>query len=74
MKNTVAMTVLIGLMTAFSQFSQAHPGHDHSHWSSDPIHIITLAIVGSVLTGAFVYNQFILKPKKQKQQEAHHDA
>lgn len=43
-----------GLALLFSQTVFAHPGHDHSHWLSDPIHALTAAAIGAVIVTAVV--------------------
>ncbi|CAH0990732.1 hypothetical protein SIN8267_00827 [Sinobacterium norvegicum] len=43
------------------QLALAHPGHDHSHWLSNPIHWLTVAAIGSVVVVAI-----ILKKKADK--------
>lgn len=49
---------------SFSTLAIAHPGHDHSYWTSDAIHVLTIAaIIGISTVGAFVYKQ---KKSKQK--------
>lgn len=51
---TLLATSLVWLSTSV----QAHPGHDHGSWTSDPIHLslglATLAVVG---LGAFIFNR-----------------
>ncbi|WP_191601955.1 hypothetical protein [Marinomonas algicola] len=69
MKNTLTNRVVIICLSLVSQLGMAHPGHDHSHWSSDPLHIITLVAIGSVIVGAFAYKYVIRKPKKWPHQE-----
>jgi len=39
----------------FSTSAFAHPGHDHAHWLSEPIHLLTVfAIVGIALVGMYM--------------------
>jgi len=39
----------------FSTNAFAHPGHDHAHWLSEPIHVLTVfAIVGIALVGVYM--------------------
>ncbi|RJG39541.1 hypothetical protein [Motilimonas pumila] len=45
-------TIWLTLATSLMASSQvmAHEGHDHSHWTSEPIHLITaLAVAGVAL-------------------------
>lgn len=42
----------------------AHAGHDHSHWLSSPIHLLSiLAIVSVVAIAAVVYKRKVAKIK-----------
>ncbi|KZX81280.1 hypothetical protein A3715_16490 [Oleiphilus sp. HI0009] len=51
LKNTLAAAS--GLLLTAPAF--AHPGHDHAHWLSDPIHLLTaLAIAAVAVTGVVV--------------------
>ena len=48
-------TKLLVLSTLASTSAFAHPGHDHAHWLSDPIHALTvIAIVGGAAVGIFL--------------------
>lgn len=48
-------TKLIALSALVSSSVFAHPGHDHAHWLSEPIHVLTvLAIAGIALVGGYV--------------------
>lgn len=48
-------TKLFAIVMLFSTRAFAHPGHDHAHWLSDPIHVLTvLAIVGVALVGVYM--------------------
>ncbi len=50
----LAALPLVALPTAVL----AHPGHDHSHWTSEPIHLLTLAaIIGLVSTSVVWYRK-----------------
>lgn len=54
--------IACGLSTLFlAQFALAHPGHDHAHWSSNPIHLLTLA----ALVGTGVVCAVLLSAKKR---------
>ncbi len=60
-------TTLATLTGLFSTFALAHPGHDHAHWLSDPIHLLSvLAIVAVITTGATVYKKKQAQQKKEK--------
>lgn len=41
-------------LLALSSVAAAHPGHDHGHWLSDPIHALTALAIGAVVTAAVV--------------------
>jgi len=48
-------TKLFTLVMFFSTSAFAHPGHDHAHWLSEPIHLLTVfAIVGIALVGMYM--------------------
>lgn len=59
-------TQLALLTTLLSTSVMAHPGHDHGHFLSDPIHFLTaLAIAGVVVAGVFVARNKLAKHKAQ---------
>lgn len=49
-------------------YTIAHPGHDHSHWLSEPIHLLSaLAIVAVIGTAGYVLkNSRRLEKNKEK--------
>lgn len=50
----------LALLTSgtFSSLAVAHPGHDHSYWTSDIIHALTIAaIIGISTVGIFLYRK-----------------
>jgi hypothetical protein len=56
--------VALALATAAaSQSVLAHPGHDHSHWLSNPIHAL------SVLAAAAIIGTAVYAIAKKKQAE-----
>ncbi len=61
------MRTQLALLTALlSTGAMAHPGHDHGHVLSDPIHFLTaLAIAGVVVVGVFVARSKKAKHKAQ---------
>ncbi|MBJ7539699.1 hypothetical protein [Marinomonas transparens] len=73
MKQILTTSILLGLPLAFSQVAQAHPGHDHSHWTSEPIHILTMVAIGTVIVGGLAYKH-MTRRKNLKQKEMNHDA
>ncbi|MEO9655160.1 hypothetical protein ACUM5Y_05160 [Marinomonas dokdonensis] len=57
MKKLLSNLMVLSLAVLTSQVALAHPGHDHSHWTSNPIHIITMVAIGTVIVGGLVYKQ-----------------
>ncbi|GHB68360.1 hypothetical protein GCM10008107_17290 [Psychrosphaera saromensis] len=46
------------VIALFSTVSQAHPGHDHSHWSSNLTHLaLALSVAGIASVGVFIYRR-----------------
>lgn len=67
MMKQVFSTLAVSTLMMLSQVVQAHPGHDHSHWTSNPIHIITMVAIGTVIVGGLVYKQSSrLRNRKEK--------
>jgi len=50
--------LLLTSTVLFAPFANAHPGHDHVHWLSEPIHLLTLTAIAAVLvaTGSVIRN------------------
>ncbi|QUX98090.1 hypothetical protein C0J08_05935 [Marinomonas sp. CT5] len=65
--------MLSGVLLLISQVLQAHPGHDHSHWSSDLIHLLTILSVGGIIVGSFVYKQLLRRVKYLQREVENHD-
>ena len=59
MKKIFNHSILLSLMLAFSQAVQAHPGHDHAHWASNYIHLLTIAAIAAVIVAGLVYKKVI---------------
>lgn len=36
-------------LALLSSVASAHAGHDHSHWMSSPIHVLTLIAAGTII-------------------------
>jgi hypothetical protein len=53
---------------AYSPIALSHPGHDHSHWASDSLHIIFAASIAGVITVA----AFALKKAYKKSDTQEH--
>lgn len=59
---------LVALAALVSTSAFAHPGHDHAHWLSDPIHVLTVvAIVGVAAVGVYltIKNKFSKPTQKE---------
>ncbi|MDP2521320.1 hypothetical protein Q8W30_01950 [Neptunomonas phycophila] len=41
--------LMLTIAALLAPFANAHPGHDHGHWLSEPIHLLTLAAIAAVL-------------------------
>ena len=50
-KSFALSTVQIVFLLFFSQSLYAHTGHDHSHWSSDLLHILFYAAIAVAAVG-----------------------
>lgn len=65
MLKTRLISLLSFLLFAFTV--NAHPGHDHSHWTSGVIHaafFITLGLVVTIIS--FLIYERVIKPKLSK--------
>lgn len=53
------MRLFISLMAlVFSSVAVAHPGHDHSHWISNFVHLgFALSIAGAIGLGVFLWKR-----------------
>ncbi len=51
MKNTKTIGLLSSLI--FTPVALAHPGHDHGHWLSDPIHILSVIAMIGLLVASY---------------------
>lgn len=38
-----------GMLVAISSNALAHPGHDHAHWLSEPIHVLSALAIGAIV-------------------------
>jgi len=54
----------------FSAVAFAHPGHNHSHWTSSTIHLITLAVVAIIMAIAVTWLVKKLFTKKDRNNHA----
>ncbi|MFD2180055.1 DUF6732 family protein [Veronia pacifica] len=62
-------SVFITLFTALllSPLAQAHPGHDHSHWSSYAIHAAWIgSVVLAIAVGFSLLKRRNIKNKQEK--------
>lgn len=70
----IIAAMLSGTLLFISQIVRAHPGHDHTHWSSELIHTLTIFAVGGIIVGGFVYKQLLRRCKQLEKEEVGHDA
>ncbi|AWY00159.1 hypothetical protein A8139_09255 [Marinomonas primoryensis] len=73
MKSVFTILAFSSLL-AIGQLVQAHPGHDHSHWSSEPIHFLTMFAIASLIISGIIYKQCIRRRKKFERKDINHDA
>ncbi len=67
MKKNFAQILLLSSV-AFGQAAFAHPGHDHGHWLSEPIHLLSLlAVAGLTAAGYAAYRRAKNHKLKDKQ-------
>lgn len=71
---SICTTLLLSLSFIMSQIAQAHPGHDHSHWMSNPIHMLTIFAVAAVIVGGLVYKQFVRRRNSTEKKDINYDA
>jgi hypothetical protein len=61
-------SLFLSVCLLMSQMAQAHPGHDHSHWMSGFIHLVTVLAVGGVILGGVVAFQQNTRRKNVKKE------
>ena len=67
MKKALAISRLPPLLPLLlPAFAQAHPGHDHSHWLSEPIHVLTILAIAAVSFVAVGIGRSVKKKVKQE--------
>ncbi|BFT29074.1 hypothetical protein D210916BOD24_02500 [Alteromonas sp. D210916BOD_24] len=68
MKATLKRPALALSATLFSSASFAHAGHDHSHWTSNFMHILFYAslVAGAAACGYAAYKYFSAKKRTVK--------
>jgi hypothetical protein len=64
MKRTLINASLLGLLLTLSQVTQAHAGHDHTHWSSQPLHFFTVAVITAIVVSRLIYRKVISQHRK----------
>lgn len=69
MKERLTQFSLVSALAAMSSQAFAHPGHDHSHWTSEPIHILTMVAIGTVMVGGIVYKQMSRRGQNKEQEK-----
>lgn len=63
----IRLTTLASAVTAPLAF--AHPGHDHSHWLSDPIHLLSMLAISALVAAGYTTYRVRKSSKKALQQE-----
>ncbi len=56
-------TKLVAILALVSSSAFAHPGHDHGHWLSNPIHVATVMAIAAI---ALVAGYFLVKNRLTK--------
>lgn len=70
MKNPLKGLALITASTVFSLPVMAHPGHDHSHWSSPALHSLAAAAgIAIIAACAFAVHKRRKRAALQRQEE-----
>ncbi|GAB3485035.1 hypothetical protein [Marinomonas epiphytica] len=69
MKQTLKQSLILTPLAVCSSLVSAHPGHDHSHWTSEPIHILTMVAIGTVMVGGVVYKQMSRRNQNKEQEK-----
>ncbi|WP_418135229.1 hypothetical protein [Psychromonas sp. GE-S-Ul-11] len=67
MKKILKSSTVLSALMAVSQVAQAHPGHDHSHWASNSIHLLTVFAVAAVAVVGIVYKKIVIKTAQKKE-------
>ncbi len=58
---------IVFVFTLIAQVASAHSGHDHSHWMSEAIHVVSvLAVTGVVFVAARLVESRWRKAKQSK--------
>jgi len=70
MKKIVKSSAVLSALMAISQVAQAHPGHDHSHWASNSIHLLTVLAVAAVVVVGVAYKKSRRKNATTKGEKA----
>lgn len=54
----------------YSSLTFAHPGHDHSHWMSDSIHLLSIgAIITIIATAAYSLKKHYAKQSTKSEEK-----
>ena len=70
MKKVLTSTVAVSALMAISQTVQAHPGHDHAHWASHSIHLLTVLAVAAAVVVGIAYKKLSGKQTVTKGEKA----
>lgn len=66
----VMQYVIFALLLSPSFYSFSHPGHEHSHWTSDFLHTVYYISVFAVLgIGAFLLTKVMIKKRNNTNKE-----
>ncbi|MGB0663430.1 MAG: hypothetical protein ACPGMR_06550 [Pontibacterium sp.] len=65
---------LLGLVAMLSSlvapFALAHPGHDHGHWTAEPLHVLFYAAIGvAAITATFAAVKMTKRNRLDKEEK-----
>lgn len=67
---SIIQYVMFTLLLIPSFYSYSHPGHDHSHWSSDFLHVAYyVTFFALISTGVFLLAKVMLKKRNNTDKE-----
>jgi hypothetical protein len=66
----IIQCVILTLLLSPSFYSFSHPGHEHSHWTSDFLHTAYYVSLFALLsTGVFLLTKVIIKKRNNTNKE-----